>query len=92
MSVRRTVLGVVAGSALIGLPVLTAGVATANPSPSHGHPSGNQTCTMTGTATNSPGVASGNLVQVPVFDCSQVFGSPDVAVTGPFVTAPSAAG
>jgi hypothetical protein len=89
MSVRRTVIGVMAGSALLGVPMVTAGVASANTG--HGHPTASApTCTTTGTASNSPGVGSGNVTQVPVFDCSSVFGSPSVAVTGPFVTAPSA--
>ncbi len=86
---RRTVIGVLAGTAALGLPVLTAGVATANQGPSHS-PSSSPTCTTTGTASNSPGVSSGNVTQVPVFDCSQVFGSPSVAVTGPLVGAPAA--
>ncbi|HEY2191952.1 MAG TPA: chaplin family protein [Actinomycetospora sp.] len=89
---RRTALGIVAGSALVGMPVMTAGIASANQAPSHGPshgPSNSQSCTTTGTASNSPGVSSGNVVQVPAFDCSQVFGSPAVAVTGPFITSPS---
>jgi hypothetical protein len=88
MTVRRAVLGVVAGSALIGVPVLTAGIASANPTPSHGY-TAPKTCDTTGTATGSPGVASGNVVQVPVLNCSDVVGSPSTAITGPFITAPA---
>jgi hypothetical protein len=90
MSVRRTVIGVMAGSALLTIPVLTAGVASATEGSGHGHPAAAPSCTTTGTATNSPGVDSGNVTQVPVFDCSTVFGSPAVAITGPFVGAPAA--
>ncbi len=88
MSVRRTVAGVMAGSALLGIPLLAAGTASATEGSGHGHAAA-PTCTTTGTATNSPGAGSGNVTQVPVFDCSTVFGSPAVAVTGPFVTAPA---
>ncbi len=78
-----------AGSALLGAPVLTAGVASANEAPSHGHTASAPTCTTEGTATNSPGASSGNVTQVPVLNCSQVFGAPAVAVSGPFVAAPA---
>jgi hypothetical protein len=87
MSVRRTVAGVMAGSALLGIPLLAAGTASATEGSGHAHAA--PTCTTTGTATNSPGVGSGNVSQVPVLNCSTVFGSPAVAVTGPFVTAPA---
>jgi hypothetical protein len=89
MSVRRTVVGVMAGSALLGLPLVTAGVASATEGSGHGHAAA-PSCTTTGTATNSPGAGSGNVTQIPVFDCSTVFGSPAVAITGPFVGAPAA--
>ncbi|NMO90367.1 DUF320 domain-containing protein [Actinomycetospora sp. TBRC 11914] len=78
-----------AGSALIGMPLVTVGVASANPAPSHGHSAPSKNCDTTGSASNSPGVASGNVVQVPVLNCSDVFGSPSAAVTGPFITAPA---
>lgn len=89
MTVRRAVLGVMAGSALIGMPLVTVGVASANPSPSHPH-AAPKTCTETGTATGSPGVSSGNVTQAPVLTCSDVFGSPSVAVNGPLVSGPAA--
>ncbi|WP_084681942.1 chaplin family protein [Actinomycetospora chiangmaiensis] len=84
MSVRRTVAGIVVGSGLLGLPLLAAGTASATEGSGHGHAAA-PSCTTTGTASNSPGVSSGNVTQVPVFNCSSVFGSPAVAVTGPFV-------
>ncbi|MDT7743450.1 MAG: hypothetical protein QOE59_2528 [Actinomycetota bacterium] len=90
MSVRRTVAGVMAGSALLGIPLLAAGTASATEGHGHGHgPAAAPTCTTTGTASNSPGVGSGNVTQVPVFNCSTVFGAPPVAITGPFVVAPT---
>jgi hypothetical protein len=88
MIAGRTVLRVMAGSALLGLPLATAGVATAHEAPSQS-PSSAKTCTETGTASNSPGSDSGNVTQVPTLNCSDVFGSPAVAVTGPLVGAPA---
>lgn len=90
MSMRRTVAGVMAGSALLGIPMLAAGTASATEGSGHGHAAA-PSCTTTGTATNSPGAGSGNVTQVPVLDCSTVFGSPAVAVTGPLVAAPAGA-
>jgi hypothetical protein len=89
MSVRRTVAGIVAGSALLGIPLLAAGTASATEGSGHGHPAPSSCGTTEGTATGSPGVDSGNVVQVPVMNCSTVFGSPAVALTGPFVGAPA---
>jgi len=92
MSMRRTVAGVMAGSALLGIPLLAAGTASATEGSGHGHGhAAAPSCNTTGTATNSPGVSSGNVTQVPVLDCSTVFGSPAVAVTGPLVAAPAGA-
>lgn len=88
MSMRRTVAGVMAGSALLGIPLLAAGTASATEGSGHGHAAA-PSCTTTGTATNSPGVGSGNVTQVPVFNCSTVFGAPPVSITGPFVVAPT---
>jgi hypothetical protein len=89
MNVRRTALGVMAGSALLGVPVMTAGIASANPTPSHAL-SQSQSCTTDGAASNSPGVTSGNVIQAPAFNCSDVFGSPAVNVTGPLISSPAA--
>ena len=88
MGMRRAVFGVVAGTALLGVPVLTAGVASAHGSPATGAGS---TCTETGTATGSPGVSSGNVTQVPTLNCSHVTGPTSLSLNGPFVEAPAGA-
>jgi hypothetical protein len=80
MTLRRIVSGTLAGSALLGLSLVTGGVASA--SESHGEPA--QTCTTTGTASGSPGVQSGNVFQAPVLNCTGDVASPDVDIDPEF--------
>ncbi|GAA4814103.1 hypothetical protein GCM10023200_59770 [Actinomycetospora chlora] len=81
MTLRRLAAGTLAGSALLGFSLATADAASA--SESHGgHPASTE-CSTTGTATGSPGVQSGNVVQF--LDCSEV-ASP--TINGPLVGAP----
>ncbi|GAA4758391.1 chaplin family protein [Actinomycetospora chibensis] len=86
MTLRRIVTGTLAGSALLGLSVVSGGVASA--SESHDGSTAPRTCTTTGTASDSPGVQSGNVTQIPVLDCSDVNASPTVEIAPVFGSAP----
>ena len=71
MTLRRVVSGALAGTALLGVPLVTGGVASAHES-SDPAPASECNAVTEGTATGSPGVDSGNVVQVPVLNCSEV--------------------